>query len=63
MICLGSMKPEMRVEIQLLYIYKTGEIPLRWDEIFKGIKTAEGNMVEGDPRLTSLGRMLYALFG
>ena len=63
MICLGSMKPEMRVEIQLLYIYKTGEIPLLWDEIFKGIKTAEGNMLEGDPRWTSLGRMLYALFG
>ena len=36
---------------------------LRWDEIFKGIKTAEGNMVDGDPRWTSLGRMLYALFG
>ncbi len=63
MICLGSIKPEMRVEIQLLYIYQTGEIPLRWDEIFKGVKTAEGAAVEGDPGWTILGRMLYAVFG
>ena len=62
-VCLGSVKPGKRIEIQLLFIYKKNETPFRWDEIFKGVEIARGKAKEGDPGWTTVGRMLFAVFG
>lgn len=60
---LESLEPGKRVEIKLLLIYQKDETPGTRDDIFKGIETAEGEIVEGDPGWTTVARMLYAIFG
>lgn len=62
-IYLGAVKPGKRVEIQLVFIYRKDETPLWWDEIFKGVEIAEGEATKGDPGWTTVGRMLYTVFG
>ncbi len=60
---LGAVKPDMRVEVKLLFVYKKNDTPYSWDDIFKGIETSHGEVVEGDPGWTTVGRMLFAVFG
>lgn len=60
---LDTVKPGMRVEIQLVFIYNKDETPYSRDEFFKGIEAANGDVVQGDPGWTTVARMLYGIFG
>jgi len=60
---LGKLEPDKRVEIQLVYIHPIDETPYEWDDIFINIEATQGKVVEGDPGWTTVGRMLYAIFG
>lgn len=60
---LDKVEPGMRVEVQLVFIYKTDRTPYDRDEILKGIEATEGDVVQGDPGWTTVGRMLYGIFG
>jgi hypothetical protein len=62
-IALGALAPEKRVEISIYLFYKDPDEIHEWDEIFKGIEIAQGKTVEGDPSWTTLGRILYGIFG
>ncbi len=62
-ICLGPVESGKRIEIRLLYLYRQDETPFEWDEIFKGVESARGKTLVGDPGWTTVGRMLYAVFG
>ncbi len=62
-IALGVLKPEMRVQITLYFLYKQNDKVPEWQEIFKGIEVEEGKVVMGDPGWTTFGRMVYSIFG
>jgi hypothetical protein len=62
-IALGPLEPGKRVEISLTLFYKHPDNRHEWTEILQGIEIARGKLVEGDPSWTTLGRMLYKIFG
>jgi hypothetical protein len=62
-IALGALKPEKRVEISVCLFYEDPDEAHDWDEIFKGIEIAKGKAVKGDPGWTTVGRILYGIFG
>ncbi|MFH2067638.1 MAG: hypothetical protein ABIK15_20715 [Pseudomonadota bacterium] len=62
-ISLGALEPEKRVELRLCLFYQNPDEVHAWDEIFKGIETEKGKTVVGDPKWTTLVRILYDLFG
>jgi len=62
-IALGALAPEKRVEISIGLFYKNPDKIHEWDEILKGIEIAQGKTVEGDPGWTTVGRILYGVFG
>ena len=60
---LGKLESDKRVEIKLVYIYQKDEMPYDWDDIFIGIEAARGKVLVGDPGWTTVGRLLFAVFG
>jgi hypothetical protein len=60
---LGRLDPQARVELQLvLHSQDAGSAP-SWEEIFVGVEAPGADLNRGDPEATTLGRVLFALFG
>jgi hypothetical protein len=60
---LGPVKPQQRVELQLvLQVPDRSDAP-RWDEILAGVDADTGEVRRGSPAGTTFARWMYAIFG
>lgn len=59
---LGPFEPGRRASVFITMSYAADEEPLAWDEIFLGAEATRGKIQEGNPGMTTLGRVMFTLF-
>jgi hypothetical protein len=60
---LPHVRPGERVEISFTLPIAAGTAPPAWDQLLVEVRASEGEARYGDPATTSLGRVLYRIFG
>jgi hypothetical protein len=60
---LGRVKPQERIELQLVYRDPDRNTHRDWQQMLVSVEAAAGEVRQGSPAVTTLGRYFYAIFG
>jgi hypothetical protein len=60
---LGRLEPQVRVEIEIVFLGQADDVAPDWPDVFVGVEPHQGEAKVGDPALVLFARWMHAFFG